>query len=144
MEKLLLTLILSGILFASFAQNDANNSGQAAQQEVQMNNVNPQCQLGDLAEHKVTIKQILEQPFLKVVPDLDDPFKMEISSFRVIIVMHGMEEPTRSCEGNQLNEKVKERISKLPAGSLVIFEDIKATSKACTRFLDEVTYRIVE
>ncbi|MCQ2277633.1 MAG: hypothetical protein MJZ87_11935 [Bacteroidales bacterium] len=144
MEKLLLTLILSGILFASFAQNDANNSGQAAQQEVQMNNVNPQCQLGDLAEHKVTIKQILEQPFLKVVPNLDDPFKMEISSFRVIIVMHGMEEPTRSCEGNQLNEKVKERISKLPAGSLVIFEDIKATSKACTRFLDEVTYRIVE
>ena len=144
MEKLLLTLILSGILFASFAQNDANNSGQAAQQEVQMNNVNPQCQLGDLAEHTVTIKQILEQPFLKVVPNLDDPFKMEISSFRVIIVMHGMEEPTRSCEGNQLNEKVKERISKLPAGSLVIFEDIKATSKACTRFLDEVTYRIVE
>lgn len=129
MEKLLLTLILSGILFASFAQNDATNSGQAAQQEVQMNNVNPQCQLGDLAEHKVTIKQILEQPFLKVVPDLDDPFKMEISSFRVIIVMHGMEEPTRSCEGNQLNEKVKERISKLPAGSLVIFEDIKATSR---------------
>lgn len=144
MEKLLLTLILSGILFASFAQNDATNSGQAAQQEVQMNNVNPQCQLGDLAEHKVTIKQILEQPFLKVVPDLDDPFKMEISSFRVIIVMHGMEEPTRLCEGNQLSEKVKERISKLPAGSLVIFEDIKATSKACTRLLDEVTYRIVE
>lgn len=144
MEKLLLTLILSGILFASFAQNNASNSRQAAQQEVQMNNVNPQCQLGDLAEHKVTIKQILEQPFLKVVPNLDDPFKMEISSFRVIIVMHGMEEPTRSCEGNQLNEKVKERISKLPAGSLVIFEDIKATSKACTRFLDEVTYRIVE
>lgn len=144
MEKLLLTLILSGILFASFAQNNASNSRQAAQQEVQMNNVNPQCQLGDLAEHKVTIKQILEQPFLKVVPAMDDPFKMEISSFRVIIVMHGMEEPTRSCEGNQLNEKVKERISKLPAGSLVIFEDIKATSKACTRLLDEVTYRIVE
>lgn len=144
MEKLFLTLILSGILFASFAQNNASNSRQAAQQEVQMNNVNPQCQLGDLAEHKVTKEQILEQPFLKVVPAMEDPYKMEVESFQIIIVVKGEERAPISILGNQISEKVKEKILQLPAGSLVVFENIKASSKACTRHLDEVTYRIVE
>ncbi len=144
MEKLFLTLVFSGLLLASFAQSNTSNSGQPTQQEVQMNNVNPQCQLGDLTEHKVTKEQILEQPFLKVVPEMNEPFKMEITSFRVVFVIGGFEDPSMLCQGNQLSEKVKEKIAKLPVGSLMYFEDINAKSKACTRKLDEVTYRIVE
>lgn len=146
MEKLLFTLMLSSILFVSFAQDNTtkSNISQPAQQKIQMSDVSPQCQIGDLMEHKVTKVQILEQPYLKVVPEMNEPFKMEVTSFRVVFVTRGLEDPPILCQGNQLSEKVKDKIAKLPAGALMYIEDINAKSKACIRKLDEVSYKIVE
>lgn len=147
MKKLILLVMLSGLLLAGFAQSNTTetSSTQPVKQEKTLKDVQPQCQLGDLAEHKVTREQILEQPYLKVVPEMEEPFKMGITSFRVIIVVTGgYEQAPILCEGNKLNEKVIEKISKLPAGSMVIFEDIRASSKAVIRNLDEVAYRIIE
>lgn len=146
MKKILLTLMLSGIIFASFAQDSTttSNSSQPAQQETTVRNFNLQYQLGDLVDYQVTKEQILEQPYIKIVPEMEEPFKMEVTSFQVIFVHNGYEDTPIRCNGNQLSEQVKEKISELPAGTYVLISNVKVTSKACSRTLDDVYYKIVE
>ena len=68
--------------------------------------------------------------------------KWSVNSCRLIIVSKGMEEPAIVCQGGALNEKAKSAIQKASANTVVYFSDIKVSSEAGSRTLDEFSVRI--
>jgi gliding motility-associated protein GldM len=68
--------------------------------------------------------------------------KWKVNSFRVIFVSKGMEDPAIACQGGALSETVKNKIKKASANTVIYFTDIKVSSEAGTRTLDEFSVRI--
>lgn len=68
--------------------------------------------------------------------------KWKVNSFRVIFVSKGMEDPAMVCQGGALSEAVKAKIQKSPANTVIYFSDIKVSSEAGSRTLDEFSVRI--
>ncbi|MBR4786425.1 MAG: gliding motility protein GldM [Bacteroidales bacterium] len=68
--------------------------------------------------------------------------KWKVTSFRVIFVSKGMEDPAMVCQGGALSEAVKAKIQKSPANTVIYFSDIKVSSEAGSRTLDEFSVRI--
>lgn len=87
---------------------------------------------------------LLANPVLRATMSDDFVYdlKWSVSSFRVIIVSRGMEEPAIDCQGSALNDKAKAAIQKASSNTVVFFTDIKATSQAGERTLDEFSVRI--
>ncbi|MCQ2283867.1 MAG: gliding motility protein GldM [Bacteroidales bacterium] len=68
--------------------------------------------------------------------------KWKVTSFRVVFVSKGMEDPPIACQGGTLSDAVKAKISKSSANTVIYFEDIKVSSEAGSRTLDGFSVRI--
>ncbi len=88
--------------------------------------------------------EILANPMVRATmgDDFVYDLKWSVNSFRVIIVSKGMEEPAIVCQGGGLSEKAKSAIQKASANTVVYFSDIKVSSEAGSRTLDEFSVRI--
>ena len=88
--------------------------------------------------------EILANPVVRATmgDDFVYDLKWSVNSFRVIIVSKGMEEPAIVCQGGALSDKAKSAIQKASANTVVYFSDIKVSSEAGSRTLDEFSVRI--
>ncbi len=105
----------------------------------------PRAVLGaNIRGGKRSKNEILANPTLRATmgDDFAYDLKWSITSFNVTIVAKGMEEPAIACQGSALNDKVKMAIQNASSNTEVYFTDIKATSAAGTRVLDEFSVRI--
>ena len=88
--------------------------------------------------------ELLANPMIRATmgDDFVYDLKWSVNSFRVIIVSKGMEEPAIVCQGAALSEKAKSAIQKASANTVIYFSDIKVSSEAGSRTLDEFSVRI--
>lgn len=109
----------------------------------------PRAALGSLVDTcefcgKYSVQEILSDPVIHVTigdsSEIDESWT--IVSFQVVIIIKGYEQVPIACQGNTLSEKAKEAIRNLPAGSVVYFQGIKASSKEGVRTLDDFAFLI--
>ncbi|MDY6327031.1 MAG: gliding motility protein GldM [Bacteroidales bacterium] len=88
--------------------------------------------------------ELLANPVIRATMGEDFAYdlKWNVTSFRVILVSKGMEEPAIVCQGGALSDKARTAIQKASANTVVYFSDIKASSEAGPRTLDEFSVRI--
>ena len=88
--------------------------------------------------------EILANPVVRATmgDDFVYDLKWSVNSFRVILVSKGMEEPAIVCQGGALSEKAKAAIQKASANTVIYFSDIKVSSEAGSRTLDEFSVRV--
>jgi len=88
--------------------------------------------------------ELLANPMIRATmgDDFVYDLKWSVNSFRVIIVSKGMEEPAIVCQGGALSDKAKSAIQKASANTVIYFSDIKVSSEAGSRTLDEFSVRI--
>ena len=88
--------------------------------------------------------EVLANPLIRATMGEDFVYdlKWSVNSFRVQLVVKGIDEPAIACQGGALSEKAKSAIQKAPAGTVVYFTDIKVSSEAGSRTLDEFSVRI--
>ena len=88
--------------------------------------------------------ELLANPLIRAAmgDDFVYDLKWSVNSYRVIIVSKGMEEPAIVCQGSALSEKAKAAIQKASSNTVIYFSDIKVSSEAGSRTLDEFSVRI--
>ena len=88
--------------------------------------------------------ELLANPIIRATmgDDFVYDLKWSVNSFRVILVSKGMEEPAIVCQGGALSDKAKSAIQKASANTVVYFSDIKVSSEAGSRTLDEFSVRV--
>ena len=88
--------------------------------------------------------ELLANPVVRATmgDDFVYDLKWSVNSFRVILVSKGMEEPAIVCQGGALSEKAKAAIQKASANTVIYFSDIKVSSEAGSRTLDEFSVRV--
>ena len=88
--------------------------------------------------------ELLANPIIRATmgDDFVYDLKWSVNSFRVILVSKGMEEPAIVCQGGQLSDKAKSAIQKASANTVIYFSDIKVSSEAGSRTLDEFSVRV--
>ncbi|MCR4964589.1 MAG: gliding motility protein GldM [Bacteroidales bacterium] len=88
--------------------------------------------------------ELTANPVLRAIMPEDFVYELRwsINSYQVIFVSKGMEDPAISVKGGALSEAVKAKISKAPANTVIYFTNIKASSAAGTRTLDEFSVRV--
>lgn len=88
--------------------------------------------------------EILANPLVRATMGEDFVYdlKWNVNSFRVIIINKGVEAPAIVCQGGALSEAAKSAIQKASANASIYFSDIKVSSEAGTRTLDEFSVRI--
>ena len=88
--------------------------------------------------------ELLANPLIRAAmgDDFVYDLKWTVNSYRVIIVSKGMEEPAIVCQGSALSEKAKAAIQKASSNTVIYFSDIKVSSEAGSRTLDEFSVRI--
>ncbi len=88
--------------------------------------------------------EILANPVIRATmgDDFVYDLKWSVNSYRVILVVKGMEEPAIVCQGGALSEKAKAAIQKASANTVIYFSDIKVSSEAGSRTLDEFSVRV--
>lgn len=99
---------------------------------------------GNIRGGKRAKAELLANPIVRATMGEDFAYdlKWSVTSFRVIIVSKGMEEPAIVCHGAALSDKAKMAIQKASANTVIYFSDIKASSEAGSRTLDEFSVRI--
>lgn len=65
-----------------------------------------------------------------------------IKSYQAIFTIRGVEDPPVTISGNRFSDEVIRKINSSPSGTVVTFTNIKATSTAGERVLNEITIRI--
>jgi len=106
---------------------------------------NPRAVLGaGIRGGKRAKAELLANPVIRATMGEDFVYdlKWSVTSFRVIFVSKGMEDPAMACQGGALSAAVKAKLQKSPANTVIYFTDIKATSEAGSRTLDEFSVRI--
>ena len=88
--------------------------------------------------------ELLANPMLRATmgDDFVYDLKWSVNSYRVIIINKGIEEPAIVCQGAALSEKAKSAIQKASSNASIYFSDIKVSSEAGSRTLDEFSVRI--
>lgn len=88
--------------------------------------------------------ELTANPVLRAVMGEDFAYdlKWKVNSFRVIFVSKGMEDPAIACQGGALSDAVKAKINKASSNTVIYFTDIKVSSEAGSRTLDEFSVRI--
>ncbi|MDD6185484.1 MAG: gliding motility protein GldM [Bacteroidales bacterium] len=88
--------------------------------------------------------EILANPVIRATmgDDFVYDLKWSVNSYRVILVVKGMEEPAIVCQGGALSEKAKAAIQKASSNTVIYFSDIKVSSEAGSRTLDEFSVRV--
>ena len=106
---------------------------------------NPRAVLGaNIRGGKRAKAELLANPMIRATMGEDFAYdlKWSVNSFRVIFVSKGMEDPAMVCQGGTLSEAVKAKIQKSSANTVIYFTDIKVSSEAGQRTLDEFSVRI--
>jgi len=106
---------------------------------------NPRAVLGaGIRGGKHAKGELMANPVIRATMGEDFVYdlKWSVTSFRVIFVSKGMEDPAMACQGGALSEAVKAKLQKAPANTVIYFTDIKASSEAGARTLDEFSVRI--
>ncbi|MEG2070618.1 MAG: gliding motility protein GldM [Bacteroidales bacterium] len=93
---------------------------------------------------KRTKQEILANPYVRATMGEDFVYdlKWNVNSFRVVFVSKGYEDPPIACAGGTFSESVKAKIQRASSNTVIYFTDIKATSEAGSRTLDEISVRI--
>ena len=88
--------------------------------------------------------ELLANPVIRATmgDDFVYDLKWNVNSYRVVIVSKGMEEPAIVCQGGALSDKAKAAIQKASSNTVIYFSDIKVSSEAGSRTLDEFSVRI--
>ncbi len=88
--------------------------------------------------------ELLANPMIRaaMAEDFVYDLKWKVVSYRVEFVSKGMADPPMACQGAALSEAVKAKIKKSSANTVIYFTDIKVSSEAGTRTLDEFSVRI--
>jgi gliding motility-associated protein GldM len=88
--------------------------------------------------------ELLANPMIRATmgDDFVYDLKWSVNSYRVIIINKGIEEPAIVCQGAALSDKAKSAIQKASSNASIYFSDIKVSSEAGTRTLDEFSVRI--
>ena len=88
--------------------------------------------------------ELLANPMIRATmgDDFVYDLKWNVNSYRVIIINKGIEEPAIVCQGAALSDKAKSAIQKASSNASIYFSDIKVSSEAGTRTLDEFSVRI--
>ena len=68
--------------------------------------------------------------------------KWKVNSFQVVFTSKGMEDAPISVQGGALNEQVKSKISKAASNTVITFQNIKVSSEAGSRTLEDFTVRV--
>lgn len=104
----------------------------------------PRAVLGNIRGGKYAKAEILANPVMRanMGEDFVYDLKWKVVSYRVVFVSKNMEDPAMVCQGAQLSEAVKAKIKKSSANTSITFSDIKVTSEAGTRTLEEFTIRV--
>ena len=87
---------------------------------------------------------LLSNPMIRATMGEDFVYDLHwsVTSFQVVLVVKGMEDAPIACQGGSLNDRAKAAIQKAPAGTVVYFQGIKASSQAGSRTLDDFAVRI--
>ena len=105
----------------------------------------PRAVLGaNIRGGKRSKSELTANPVIRAVMNEDFVYdlKWTVNSYQVIFVSKNMEDPAISCQGGALSETVKAKINKAPANTVIYFTNIKVSSAAGTRTLDEFSVRI--
>ena len=103
----------------------------------------PRAALGTIRGGKQPKQLLLSNPMRATMgEDFVYDLNWSVTSFQVVLVVKGMEDAPIACQGPQLNERAKAAIQKAPAGTVVYFQGIKASSQAGPRNLDDFAVRI--
>lgn len=88
--------------------------------------------------------ELMANPVIRATMGEDFAYdlKWKVNSFRVIFVSKGMEDPAMVCQGGALSDAVKAKIQKSSANTVIYFTDIKVSSEAGSRTLDEFSVRV--
>ena len=88
--------------------------------------------------------ELLANPMIRATMGEDFVYdlKWTVNSYRVIIINKGIEEPAIVCQGPALSDKAKAAIQKASSNASIYFSDIKVSSEAGSRTLDEFSVRI--
>ena len=106
---------------------------------------NPRAVLGsNIRGGKHAKAELTANPIIRAYMGEDFVYdlKWKVVSFRVIFVSKGMEDPAIVCSGASLSDAVKAKIKKASANTVIYFSDIKVTSEAGSRTLDEFSVRV--
>ncbi len=68
--------------------------------------------------------------------------KWKVNSFQVVFTSKGMEDAPISVQGGALSEQVKSKISKAASNTVITFQNIKVSSEAGSRTLEDFTVRV--
>lgn len=99
---------------------------------------------GRIRGGKVSKSELTVNPFLTA--KMDESFaydlKWNIKSFRVTFVIKGVEDPPIACQGGKFSESVISKIKKAGVGTAIYITDIRASSPAGERNLNDISIRI--
>lgn len=87
---------------------------------------------------------LLANPFIRANMGADFVYdlKWTVNSYRVIFTIKGYDDPAMACSGGSFSNAVRDKIQKAPANTVVTFSDIRVSSPAGSRTLDDITVRI--
>jgi len=90
---------------------------------------------------RIQKNELLANPFLTATMGVDFVYDLRwtVNSFTATFIVRGIEEAPMTSNSRQLTEAIKTKIQNSPAGTVVFFSDIRATSEAGSRTLNTVT-----
>lgn len=106
---------------------------------------NPKAVLGaNIRGGKHAKAELTANPLIRATmgDDFVYDLKWKVNSFRVIFVSKGYEDPAVACQGGRLSEAVINKIKKASPNTVIYFQDIKVSSEAGSRTLEEFSVRV--
>lgn len=88
--------------------------------------------------------ELLANPFIRANMGTDFVYdlKWNVTSFRVTFTSKGYEDPAMACSGGAFSDAVRAKIQNASSNTVITFSDIKVSSPAGARTLDEIAVRI--
>jgi len=103
---------------------------------------NPETVLGGgFKGGRIQKNELLANPFVSATMGDDFVYDLRwtVNSFQVTFIVRGIEEAPMTSNSRQFTEAIRNKISSSPAGTVVLFSDIRASSAAGTRTLNPIT-----
>ena len=88
--------------------------------------------------------ELTANPFIRASMGEDFAYdlKWNISSYQVVFVSKGYEDNPETCVGANFSDAVKQKIENAGSGTVIIFTNIKVSSEAGQRAIEEISVRI--
>jgi gliding motility-associated protein GldM len=105
----------------------------------------PVAKLGNkITTGRFSKQEILANPFIfaNLGEDFVYDLKWTVNSFTVIFEIKGIDDPPMTSSNNQFTEAMKTKLNNSAPGTVIYFSDIKATSVAGTRTLNNIHIKL--